>query len=199
MSSISVDEAMQTTSGGAIEAPPDFLGTDVRNATGSTQRAQRNDINDAYDDVDRGVKASGERPYICEMCETSFKRKYSLVHHLRTHSDEKPFHCVKCPKSFKRKDHLVLKEDILDITPNITGTLPAPEGAFDNVSHESILRNLCKSFAHKQVLVRHHRFHTGDRPYRCDIYYLNNIREILHVIYEDDIMVWTGRGSLGQR
>ncbi|XP_049267381.1 uncharacterized protein LOC119406483 [Rhipicephalus sanguineus] len=86
ISSTSFEEAMPSTSDGDIGAAPDFLGTDIRNATDSKESEQRKDINDGHGGVDRADKVSGERPYKCEICEKCFKHKRYLVDHHNTHN-----------------------------------------------------------------------------------------------------------------
>ena len=46
---------------------------------------------------------TGERPYVCCLCDTSFIQSGSLATHMKTHSDETPYTCTICGKSFKRK------------------------------------------------------------------------------------------------
>ena len=49
---------------------------------------------------------TGERPYKCEVCNSSFTLKNSLKIHLRTHTGERPYKCETCNSSFTRKDFL---------------------------------------------------------------------------------------------
>lgn len=42
----------------------------------------------------------GEKPYVCNICGKKCVSNVNLKVHLRTHSGEKPFHCMKCESSF---------------------------------------------------------------------------------------------------
>ncbi|MCL4145615.1 UNVERIFIED_CONTAM: hypothetical protein GTU68_031290 [Idotea baltica] len=45
-------------------------------------------------------------PHVCKLCWKSFKRKDHLVEHVRTHTGEKPYMCNICPKRFAKKSNL---------------------------------------------------------------------------------------------
>uniref|UniRef100_A0A3Q2ZBF1 C2H2-type domain-containing protein n=1 Tax=Kryptolebias marmoratus TaxID=37003 RepID=A0A3Q2ZBF1_KRYMA len=46
---------------------------------------------------------TGEKPFSCSICKTTFKLKTSLVLHTRTHSGVKPFSCSVCKVAFLTK------------------------------------------------------------------------------------------------
>ena len=48
----------------------------------------------------------GPKPFRCNYCNTSYKRKYDLIRHIRIHTGEKPFICKICNKKFNRSDLL---------------------------------------------------------------------------------------------
>ncbi|KFM74919.1 Protein glass, partial [Stegodyphus mimosarum] len=49
---------------------------------------------------------STERPYVCDVCKGSFRRKQSLTEHLKIHSNEYMYQCTVCSKKYRRKTEL---------------------------------------------------------------------------------------------
>lgn len=47
--------------------------------------------------------STGEKPFSCSVCRTTFKLRTSLVLHTRTHSGVKPFSCSFCKAAFLTK------------------------------------------------------------------------------------------------
>nr|CAD7261764.1 unnamed protein product [Timema shepardi] len=47
-----------------------------------------------------------DRPYKCNVCSSSFKKKQYLKVHSIIHTGERPFQCPHCDKSFRQKTHL---------------------------------------------------------------------------------------------
>lgn len=49
---------------------------------------------------------TGERPYGCDVCGTTFATPQVLASHYMIHTNEKKYKCEKCSKLFRRSHHL---------------------------------------------------------------------------------------------
>ncbi|KAM4689128.1 uncharacterized protein O3C94_007273 [Discoglossus pictus] len=97
----------------------------------------------------------GKKPYTCTECGKSYKLKWNLQVHRKTHTgekshrDEKPYTCTECGKRFGAK--LCLRKH--------------------NMIHTGEKPFTCtecgKSFNDKRSLRRHHMIHTAEKPFRC--------------------------------
>jgi KRAB domain-containing zinc finger protein len=56
--------------------------------------------------------SSNIKPFACNMCSKSFKNRYQLVLHNRSHTGEKPFQCPICFKTFSMSSNLQKHFDI---------------------------------------------------------------------------------------
>ena len=90
------------------------------------------------------------KPYSCDYCSKSFRRKGHKKRHERIHTGERPYPCNICGKCFNRSYSLKLHESIH------SGELPYS-------------CTICeKSFCRSSILKAHERIHTGEKPYSCD-------------------------------
>ncbi|KAG8286422.1 hypothetical protein J6590_060341 [Homalodisca vitripennis] len=87
---------------------------------------------------------TGERPYQCEICKSSFNQKEILQRHIaQRHATNRPYKCKMCPKAY---------------------ALPLLLSAHIRASHyvQNFKCNLCpKKFCHASGLSRHQHLHNG--------------------------------------
>ncbi|XP_054622352.1 zinc finger protein 774-like [Dunckerocampus dactyliophorus] len=94
---------------------------------------------------------TGEKPYSCSICHTSFRHRANLDRHMRVHTGERPFSCSVCGTSFR--DNCVLKIH----TRRHTGEKPYSCSSCN------------KNFRHRASLIVHMRLHTGEKPFSCSV------------------------------
>ncbi|KAM6277045.1 zinc finger protein 777-like isoform 3-T3 [Spheniscus humboldti] len=122
-----------------------------------------------------------EKFYSCPVCRKNFLLKINLVIHQRSHSNWVPYICVHCDRSFmsKRKirRHLQARAAKGFCQPleaeECSSQAPCP------ASQPRALSRDCgtvwgkpgpnRTFTWASDFVRHHRTHTGERPYQCGV------------------------------
>ncbi|XP_044005385.1 zinc finger protein 16-like [Aphidius gifuensis] len=106
-----------------------------------------------------------QRPYICDICGASLKRKEHLDRHKQGHNKDRPYQCSMCSKAFKRNEHL------------------ARHMIIHSGSKNQICTQCGKAFYRKDHLKKHLQSHNGNRANKTNV----NTRQHNDNIQNDDI------------
>lgn len=97
------------------------------------------------------ITHTDDRPFMCTICNKSFKYPETLAAHILIHKDEKPYQCKYCDKKFRTSSAISKHTKI-------------------HLGMKSHNCSYCqKSFTTSTHLITHVRVHTGEMPYNCDI------------------------------
>ena len=117
-----------------------------------------------------------EKPFMCNICNKSYREKSYLVVHIRTHTGAKPFECDKCGKCFLQsgdlKRHVARIHTEKKIPCEFQGCFKVFGDYFDMrrhmVSHGDFKCDICElTFVQKKSLKVHKVKEHKDKPYRC--------------------------------
>jgi KRAB domain-containing zinc finger protein len=134
---------------------------------------------------------TGEKPHSCDVCSKAFTTSSGLVKHRRTHTGEKPFVCDVCLNAFSQggplNTHLrnvhkirrsaaeqkAVREQLrssASVSASASSSRPETRRSQPGKTkpHPCSEKGCSASFASAADLVKHHRTHTGEKPFSCN-------------------------------
>ena len=96
---------------------------------------------------------SGEKPFVCTICQKAYARKSHLNVHYRVHTGERPFVCIYCNKDFTEKRFL---NDHLQTAHNgVDGPLKCPNCGREFAYKTSLKQHLKKQMCERNMKRSH--------------------------------------------
>ncbi|XP_041665745.1 zinc finger protein 714-like isoform X2 [Cheilinus undulatus] len=143
--------------------PEKHFHPETQDKTGDCSEAETDDSDDwrvtmendsglnCVENFDDDRSDNDKKSHSCSQCSKTFRRKYDLATHMRTHQKQKPFSCPLCVKKFNKKSQLTTHMLVH------TGEKPFSCSECD------------KKFSHKCHLTSHMVIHTGEKPFSCEL------------------------------
>lgn len=110
---------------------------------------------------------TGEKPFVCTICQKAYARKSHLNVHYRVHTGERPFVCEYCNKDFTEKRFL---NDHMQTAHNgVDGPLKCPNCAREFAYKTSLKQHLKKQMCERNMKRSHGNLGAGSvaKQFRC--------------------------------
>nr|CAD7610957.1 unnamed protein product [Timema genevievae] len=122
---------------------------------------------------------TGEKPFLCPICPTSFSTRGNLKRHIKSHNGEKPWKCIECGSCFTENKSLKVHMRrhtgerpyqcrMCDQSFSQTGILKTHMAIHLN-KKEHKCSECGRFFRQKSQLRLHEQRHAGLRKYNCDM------------------------------